>query len=67
LTIDARCCVMSPDCIQNVDNSQPPAFRFLPPKPAGDSSSSPGRVRFEAEMVRRLDDPRTLCATHQKG
>src|ERR1700682_4999606 len=25
LTIDARCSVISPDCIQNVDNSQPPA------------------------------------------
>src|SRR5258708_38164907 len=24
LTIGARCCVMSPDCIHNVDNSQPP-------------------------------------------
>src|SRR5450756_1607345 len=23
LTIGARCCVISPDCIQNVDNSQP--------------------------------------------
>jgi hypothetical protein len=30
LTIDARCCVMSPDCIQNVDNSQPPAFLRMP-------------------------------------
>jgi hypothetical protein len=29
LTNGARCCVMSPDCIQNVDNWQVLAFRSL--------------------------------------
>ena len=59
LTIGARCCVISPDCIQNVDNSQPLASPLLSPKPAGASSRSPGwaqsslqRVRPCASMVR---------------
>ena len=66
LTIGARCCVMSPDCIQNVDNSQPPAFRRLPPK-AAESPAWTCRVRWRAEMVRRLDDARARGATKQEA
>src|SRR6266699_420882 len=67
LTNDARCCVMSPDCIQNVDKSQPLAFSLLPSKAAGTSPDTPCRVRFEAEMVRRVDDAHPSCPTHQKS
>src|SRR6202165_2880050 len=44
LTIGARCSVMSPDCIQNVDNSQAPACPSL-------SKSSTFEARSEERRV----------------
>src|SRR6266850_2806461 len=67
LTIGARCCVMSPDCIQNVDNSQPLAFRRLPQEAGRKRAESPCRVRCRAPMVRRLDGPDPRCATQQEA
>ena len=54
LTIGARCCVMSPDCIQNVDNSQPLASSRLPPKPADQGPASGSRLRSSTPLGRGL-------------
>src|SRR5450759_3022086 len=53
LTIGARCCVISPDCIQNVDNSQPLAPHVLSPRPAGTSAISPSGIRSSVQRARR--------------
>src|ERR1700694_2326448 len=54
LTIGARCCVMSPDCIQNVDNSQPLASSRLSPKSA-DQGSRYG-LRSSTAVGRKVGD-----------
>src|SRR5260370_37859505 len=40
LTIGARCCVISTDCIQNVDDSQPSTVERLPAEAAGTTLGS---------------------------
>jgi len=67
LTNDARCCVMSPDCIQNVDNSQPLAFFRLPWSASGTSSDAPSTLRLKGEMDVLVDDPHPSRTTDQKG
>src|SRR5713226_9331300 len=56
LTIGARCCVMSPDCIQNVDNSQPQALWEAPPEQTTRGASTPAatRLRHTSPMGERL-------------
>jgi len=66
LTIGARCCVMSPDCIQNVDNSQPPvAGRLSPARRAGEPKA-PWGLRASSALGGRLDH-RDPPAPHQQG
>ena len=60
LTIGARCCVISPDCIQNVDNPQVLAQSDLPARRASKESATtnrppPGGVWRSSEVVRSLD------------
>src|SRR6267143_5782053 len=43
LTIGARCCVISPDCIQNVDNPQVLAQSELPARRASKESATTNR------------------------
>src|SRR5229473_5682307 len=45
LTIGARCCVISTDCIQNVDDSQPHKPERVPPETAGGRLSAAFGVR----------------------
>src|SRR5450759_1945347 len=56
LTIGARCCVISPDCIQNVDNSQPRPPERLPPAPAGGPQPRARRMRASASLGGHLGD-----------
>src|SRR6266849_7795669 len=63
LTIGARCCVISPDCIQNVDNPQVLAHSDLHARGACEAASSPDRpfpggVRQAHSVVRDLDHQR---------
>ena len=67
LTIAARCCVMSPDCIQNVDNPQPLASRRLPWIPAGTGSIFACRVRCKAKVVRCVDHRQARGAVYQES
>ena len=55
LTIGARCCVMSPDCIQNVDNSQPLLPGRLACAACRAASPAPGRMRSSPALGGRLD------------
>jgi hypothetical protein len=60
LTIGARCCVMSTDCIQNVDNSQLPMFPGLASAWHRKESQARAGLRSSSALGRRLDhcDPR---------
>jgi hypothetical protein len=56
LTIGARCCVMSPHCIQNVDNWQPTGAP-MPSPPAGGEIASLPRLWTSTALGRRMAQP----------
>ena len=66
LTNDARCCVISPDCIQNVDNSQAPPFLQHP-----NAGQSLIRIGVSAWRVAPRPQPavirRTIASTSASG
>ena len=60
LTIGARCCVISTDCIQNVDDSQPQVPGGLPEEATGKYARGASRLRPAAA-------PGVELAGHREG
>src|SRR5206468_8181891 len=82
LTNAARCCVISPDCIHNVDNSQAPAslqarIEACAPAPPAGARRRQGRTQYVirigvaawrlAPRPQRLLNRRTTVATSSSG